>query len=121
MISSTDVALEDKIAAPAAEAEPVVSRRWLVWVIPLVVLLAALIPRVLGLDRFLTADEDDQLGFAANFFIAVLAGDWKLAVLLGYPGVPTMAFGGLGLALRYWLHTWGIAPLAEVGPTMAAT
>src|SRR5512137_2140441 len=118
---STDIVLEEKIAEPVAAAEPEASRRWLVWAIPLTVLLAALIPRVLGLDRFLTADEDDQLGFAANFFIAVLAGDWKRAVLLGYPGVPTMALGGLGLALRYWLHIWGVAPLAEVGPTMAAT
>jgi 4-amino-4-deoxy-L-arabinose transferase-like glycosyltransferase len=118
---STDIVLEEKVAAPGAAAEPDTNRRWLVWAIPLAVLLAALIPRVLGLDRFLTADEDDQLGFAANFFIAMLAGDWKRAVLLGYPGVPTMALGGLGLALRYWLHAWGVAPLPEVGPTMAAT
>jgi 4-amino-4-deoxy-L-arabinose transferase-like glycosyltransferase len=114
---STDIVVEEKIA----EVEPVASHRRLVWVIPLVVLLAALLPRVLGLDRFLTADEDDQLRFSADFFTAVLAGNWKQAVLLGYPGVPTMAFGGLGLALRYWLHMWGIAPLAGVGPTMAET
>jgi 4-amino-4-deoxy-L-arabinose transferase-like glycosyltransferase len=113
--------LEEELTAPVVAAEPEAGRRWLVWAVPLAVLLAALIPRVLGLGCFLTADEDDQLGFAANFFIAILAGDWKRAVLLGYPGVPTMAFGGLGLALRYWLHIWGIAPLAEVGPTMAAT
>ncbi len=118
---NADTVLEEKIAAPVAVAAPHVNRRWLVWGIPLVVLLAALLPRVLGLNCFLTADEDDQLGFAANFFIAVLAGDWKRAVLLGYPGVPTMALGGLGLAVRYWLHTWGVAPLPAVGPTMAAT
>ena len=122
---TTDVALEESveenIAASVPSVKPDAGRRRLAWAIPLAVLLAALIPRVLGLDRFLTADEDDQLRFAASFFTSVLAGDWKRAVLLGYPGVPTMALGGLGLGLRYWLHTWGVAPLPVVGPDMAST
>ncbi len=96
-------------------------RRRLTWAIPLGIFLLALIPRILGLDVFLTADEDDQLRFAAGFLTAVLAGDWARAVLLGYPGVPTMAFGGLGLGLRYLLHTWGLAPLPVAGPDLAST
>ena len=96
-------------------------RRWLAWAVPLAVLLVALIPRLLGLNLFLTADEDDQLRFAAGFLVAVLAGNWAQAVLLGYPGVPTMAFGGLGLGLRYWLYTWGLAPLPNAGLDIAST
>jgi hypothetical protein len=95
--------------------------RWLVWALPLVVFLAALVPRLLGLNVFLTADEDDQLRFAAGFVTAVLAGDWAKAVLLGYPGVPTMAFTGAGLGLRYLLHLWGWAPLPGAGPDLAST
>ncbi len=91
------------------------------WVIPLSVFLLALIPRLLGLDVFLTADEDDQLRFASDFLTAVLALDWKGAVLLGYPGVPTMALGGLGLGLRYLLHTWGLAPLAAAELDLTST
>lgn len=71
----------------------------------------ALVPRLAGLDVFLTADEDDQIRFASGFLTAVLAQDWARAVLLGYPGVPTMAFSGLGLGTRYLLHMWGVAPL----------
>jgi hypothetical protein len=98
-----------------------VRRRWLTWAIALGILLLALTPRLLGLKVFLTADEDDQLRFAAGFLVAVLAGNWEQAVLLGYPGVPTMALGGLGLGLRYLLHLWGWAPLPAAGPTLAET
>ena len=96
-------------------------RRWLSWVIPLAVFLLALVPRLFGLDVFLTADEDDQLRFAAGFLTAVLAQDWAKAVLLGYPGVPTMALAGIGLGLRYLLHQWGWAPLPGAGPDLAST
>jgi hypothetical protein len=98
-----------------------VHRRWLIWAIPLAIFLLALTPRLLGLDVFLTADEDDQLRFASGFLTAVLARDWAKAVLLGYPGVPTMALGGLGLGLRYLLHRWGWAPLPAAGPDLAST
>ena len=99
----------------------IVQRRWLTWAVPLAVFLLALIPRLLGLDVFLTADEDDQLRFASGFLTAILARDWAQAVLLGYPGVPTMAFGGLGLGLRYLLHSWGWAPLTAAGPDLVST
>jgi len=98
-----------------------VRHRRLIWAIPLGIFLLALIPRLIGLNVFLTADEDDQLRFAAGFLVAVLNGNWKQAVLLGYPGVPTMALGGLGLWLRYLLHEWGWAPLPAAGPDLAST
>lgn len=96
-------------------------RRWLAWALPLGLFVAALAPRLLGLDAFLTADEDDQLRFAAGFLTAVLAGNWEKAVLLGYPGVPTMALAGCGLAARYLLYRWGWAPLPAAGADLAST
>ena len=132
---TTDIPLDEEItkypqasaSAPTAltEEQPrsdgQVQRRWLRWAIPLGVFLLALTPRLLGLDVFLTADEDDQLRFAAGFLTAILDKNWKRAVLLGYPGVPTMALGGLGLGLRYLLHQWGWAPLPAAGPDLAST
>ena len=81
------------------------------WLIALLIFLVAVVPRLCDLDVFLTADEDDQIRFAAGFMNAVLAGDWARAVLLGYPGVPSMVLGGLGLVGRYVLHSWGWLPL----------
>ena len=127
---TTNISLDEEITKyPKGSALPVEhsrrdvaeQRRWLSWAIPLGVFLLALTPRLLGLDVFLTADEDDQLRFAAGFLVAVLNGDWEKAVLLGYPGVPTMALGGLGLGLRYLLHQWGWAPLPGAGPDLAST
>jgi hypothetical protein len=115
------------LATPSAQPteqpylEVGVYRRRLAWALPLGLFLLALMPRVIGLDVFLTADEDDQLYFAARFLSAVLAGDWASALTLGYPGVPTMALGGLGLGLRYVLHIWGWAALPAAGPDLAAT
>jgi len=70
----------------------------------LTVFLLALLPRVLNLDTFITYDEYDQLSFAAQFLQSVAAHDWGNALVLGYPGVPTMALGALGI----WLQAqWG--------------
>jgi hypothetical protein len=132
---TTDIPLDEEItkyprsgvprrtadAAEPAQREVDVRRRWLSWAIPIGIFLLALTPRLLGLDVFLTADEDDQLLFASGFLTAVLAQDWKRAVLLGYPGVPTMALAGLGLGLRYLLHTWGLAPLPAAEMDLAST
>jgi hypothetical protein len=89
-----------------------------VW-LALFVLLLALLPRLMNLDAFLTADEDDQIRFSAGFLTAVLARDWARAVLLGYPGVPTMAFGGLALGARYLLHQLAVLPLPGNPPDLA--
>ncbi len=89
------------------------------WLLALFVLLLALLPRLMNLDAFLTADEDDQIRFAAGFLTAVLARDWGRAVLLGYPGVPTMAFGSLALGARYLLHQWAVLPLPGNPPDLA--
>ena len=55
-----------------------ISERWLPLLLPLAVFLIALLPRLLGLDVFLTADEDDQIMFANHFLKSALRGEWKV-------------------------------------------
>ncbi len=92
------------------------------WLLPVLVFLLALLPRLVGLNVFLTADEDDQLQFAAAFLQAVLHHDWGGMLVLGYPGVPTMALGALGLWVKYGLTTTlRHAPVSPVAvPTLPA-
>jgi hypothetical protein len=82
--------------------------------IPLVVFLVALLPRILGLDTFITADEDDQIMFASHFLKSVLTGNFGGALVLGYPGVPTLILGAGGVAARYLFHYMGWLPLPWV-------
>ena len=71
------------------------------YVLPLAIFLIALLPRVLGSETFITYDEYDQLEFSARFLDAVSNQAWRDALVLGYPGVPTMGLGALGLWLYY--------------------
>ena len=87
-----------------------ISQRWLQVLLPLTVFLIALLPRLLGLDLFLTADEDDQIMFANHFLKSALRGDWSQALVLGYPGVPTLVLGAMGVGLRYTFHYAGWLP-----------
>ena len=107
-------------AAPIPRPPAPLGERYGHWLLALVVFLLALLPRLTSLDAFLTADEDDQIRFAASFLEAVRTQDWARAALLGYPGVPTMAFGALGLWIRFWLHQWGISPLPDNPSNLAA-
>lgn len=91
-----------------------IDRRWLHLAIPLGLFLVIFIPRILGLDTFLTADEDDQIMFSSAFLKAVLQGNFANALVLGYPGVPTLILGATGVGLRYWVHYQGWLPLPWV-------
>jgi len=86
------------------------------WVLPVLIFALALLPRLVGLDDFLTADEDDQLRFAGQFLQAILRRDWAGMLVLGYPGVPTLALGALGLAARYGLTATASALSAATSP-----
>lgn len=89
----------------------------------LLVFVLALLPRVTHLQTFLTADEDDQFQFAASFLQAVQRQDWGGALVLGYPGVPTMSLGATGLWTAYqsYLHEWSLPQtLWPAGPTALA-
>jgi 4-amino-4-deoxy-L-arabinose transferase-like glycosyltransferase len=98
-----------------------IDQRWLRRAVPLGLFLAAFLPRALGLNVFLTADEDDQMMFASLFLKSVLQGDWAGALVLGYPGVPTLMLGALGVAARYWFHYQGWLPLAWVQADLMTT
>lgn len=88
---------------------------------PLGIFLVALLPRISGLDLFLTADEDDQIMFAHLFLKSMLHGDLSGALILGYPGVPTLVLGGLGVGARYLAHYMGWLPLPWVEADLMTT
>ncbi|MCB0153801.1 MAG: glycosyltransferase family 39 protein, partial [Anaerolineae bacterium] len=88
---------------------------------PLAIFFVALIPRVLNLGAFITADEDDQIMFANLFLKSALQGDWTGALVLGYPGVPTLVLGAIGVGLRYWAHYAGWLPLAWANADLMTT
>ncbi len=95
--------------------------QWRRYALPLSIFLIALLPRILSLNAFLTADEDDQIMFAHLFLKAALQGDWAGALVLGYPGVPTLILGGIGVGLRYLAHYMGWLPLAWVEADLFTT
>ena len=64
------------------------------WVL---LLLAALLPRLWGLDRFITADEILFLDHARDFLTGLASGDLSLALGIGYPGVTLAWANALGL------------------------
>ena len=88
-----------------------IGERWLRLAVPLGIFLIVLLPRILSLGVFLTADEDDQIMFAHLFLKSALQGDWAGALVLGYPGVPTLILGAMGVAARYLFHYQGWLPL----------
>ena len=53
------------------------------------VLLATLIPRIVGLDQFATADEYLWVRRSANFYCAISQGDWAGTFQRQHPGVTT--------------------------------
>lgn len=91
------------------------------YLIPLAVFAVALLPRVTDLNVFLTADEDDQIMFASLFLKSTLEGDPSNALVLGYPGVPTLALGAMGVGLRYALHYADLLPLPWVTADLMTT
>jgi len=63
--------------------------------------LAALIPRLLALNVFVTADERRWVGRSAEFFMALLERNWAGTLQRGHPGVTTMWGGVMGLMAKY--------------------
>lgn len=87
---------------------------WLQLALPVGLFIVALLPRVLNLGAFMTADEDDQIMFATHFLKSVLRGDWAGALILGYPGIPTLILGAIGVGARYLAHYAGWLPLSWI-------
>lgn len=117
----TDTLIEKPASAALVRPKLRLNIRWQNWALPLGVFLVALLPRLLNLDAFLTADEDDQIMFAHLFLKAALQGDWGGALVLGYPGVPTLILGGLGVGLRYLAHFNGWLPLPWAAADLMTT
>jgi hypothetical protein len=68
--------------------------------------LLALVPRVVGLDIFITPDEPRWMNRSASFLEAVLAGDFIHTIHSGYAtpgGVTTKWCGSAGIAAKYLL------------------
>lgn len=70
-------------------------------VVPLSLFAIGLLPRLLTLDAFLTADEARWLGRSRNFLIGILSQDWAATLQTGHPGVTTMWTGSLGILYKY--------------------
>ncbi|MDM8526924.1 glycosyltransferase family 39 protein [Anaerolineales bacterium HSG24] len=102
-------------------AKLTVSQRFAPILVPLIVFIIALLPRIANLDVFLTADEDDQIMFASLFLKAILNGDPGNALVLGYPGVPTLILGACGIGLRYLFHYSDLLPLPWVTGDLMTT
>ena len=86
-------ALMGEVARPRAVARATV--------LPLLLGLAALLPRALGLADFFTTDEAYHwVSRTERFAAAVAAGRWADTNLTGHPGVTLMWLGSLGLRLE---------------------
>jgi hypothetical protein len=79
--------------------------------LPALVLLLALLPRVGDLDRFLVADENNQLAFSYEFLVGAYQIDPAYTMASGYPGVTPTALGALGLLLQNTLYHLGFSNL----------
>ena len=101
--------------ARAAEAPRDTAHAWVAWSPALLALLlgiAALLPRVLGLADFVTTDEAYHwIARTERFADAVTDRRWAATIQTGHPGVTLMWLGSLGLALeRQFGPGWAGAP-----------
>ncbi len=70
----------------------------------LILFLFVLAPRLIALQKFVTADEAKWIYRSAQFWLALLHGDWAGTMVKLKPAVPTMWTGGLGMAIFNRLH-----------------
>lgn len=71
--------------------------------------LAALLPRVLGLGQFLAGDEASfWLRRSQTFLSALQTGDYAGTAITTHPGVTTMWLGSAGIVLRRALFAYGL-------------
>ncbi len=117
----TDIFFEKTSSKNPARERLRLNIRWQRWALPMGIFLVALLPRLLSLSAFLTADEDDQIMFAHQFLMYVLQGQWGDLFFLGYPGIPTLVMGAGGVALRYLFHYTGALPLLWVEADLMTT
>ncbi|MEI6179653.1 MAG: glycosyltransferase family 39 protein, partial [Chloroflexales bacterium] len=87
------------------------------WLLPLLVGVVALLPRLSGLPDFFTTDEAYHwITRTERFAVAVGAGRWADTILTGHPGVTLLWLGGCGLSLERLLVGAGwITPTNSLG------
>ncbi len=86
---------------------------------PLVVFVAALLPRLLSLGAFVTWDEPMWVYRSIHFLSALLSGDFAGTLLVGHPGVITMISGAVGVAVRRFVLGLGAADMEWVNALAA--
>ena len=99
--------IEDSSSLDLIKSKLIFNEKALRIILPLAVFIIALLPRILSLDTFITADEDDQIMFSTHFLKSILRGNFGGALILGYPGIPTLLIGAAGVGLRYLFHYQG--------------
>jgi hypothetical protein len=108
------IASDDSLPRRAGHGGAVWLRRFTtvrLWVLASYVLLAlvALLPRVLGLEGFVTFDEANfWLDRSETFLQALRSGNFADTAIVPHPGVTTMWLGSAGVLLRRSLLEWGL-------------
>lgn len=72
------------------------------FILPLLLFVTGLLPRLLALDAFLTADEFHWIARSREFLVGVLSKDWAATLQTEHPGVTTMWTGSIGILYKYW-------------------
>lgn len=84
------------------------------WLIPLIVFILALIPRVLRLGTFWGTDERYHWQLSNEFFLALTRGDWANTIPQGLPGVTLAWIDSIAMGLRYgWIWLTGGQPVLD--------
>lgn len=76
---------------------------WMAWgrrIFPVLLLVLAVWPRLVGLDRYITPDELIWVYRSLQFREALLDGRWADTLVAGHPGVTTTWLGTAGLSLQ---------------------
>ncbi len=82
------------------------------WWLLLLIFLAALLPRVPGLDQFVTTDEPFNIQRSAAVVNAFLQGDFRSTYWHFYPGLTMSWLAGLGMVLQ-WLGSGAGEPFSQ--------
>ena len=81
------------------------------WLIAAFLFVVALLPRIFGLSRFLTSDENTNIFFAgSNVIAAFLRGDLRGTYWHFYPGVTMSWLDAIGMSGQYLLDTLRTSP-----------
>lgn len=74
---------------------------WKAYVLFAILIFAILVPRMVALDHFATADEGKWVARSANFYEALASGRWAMTYQKEHPGVTIMWAGLAGYLWRY--------------------